>query len=202
MRGICISFNPRDVHTIRPEQTDAEAPRYAVPPGERPFAFFFRPLFPKLDQLYWFASGFQSTPFVDLIYEEGHEERLTAAQMDIGLEKVSCILHRPGTLPALASYLRNDWIDLIGIRSTEREAIDSARKLARSALSTRENFEQWVEDSAEMAFFCVDGFWWEFYAKDARLLEDVVAPLERIAGIQIRRCNLRHRAALFEHPPG
>lgn len=196
MRGICISFNPRNVGTIWPEPEDPTPPVHAVPPGDTAFCFFFRPIFPYLRELYWFASCFESTPFVRLIHEEGGEERLNAAQMDVGLDQLNSVLHRPGTLPELAPYLYTDWINLIGLRCSEADAVDTAQRLARE----RGEFDRYVDENTEIAFHCMDGFWWEFYPRDSALLELVTRPLEGVAGVGIRPCDLRHREALFRDP--
>lgn len=192
MRGICISFNPRNVGFIWPKPTDPTPPVYAVPPDDTAFCFFFRPVFPYLPDLYWFASGFESTPFVQLINEDGGEERLDAARVDIGLNQISAVLHRPGTLPELAPYVYNDWIDLIGLRSSEADAVAAARRLA----GARKDFDRYVNEEAELAFYCVDGFSWEFYTRDPTLLALITHPLEGVAGIGIRPCDLRDRDAL------
>jgi hypothetical protein len=164
-----------------------------VPAGDTPFCFFFRPVFPYLRDLYWFATRFESSPFVRLIYEDGGEERLDAARLDAGLESTGDVLHRPGTLPDLAPYVDNDWLDLIGLRASEEQAIATSHLLA----TARDDYKNAVADKAEIAFLCMDGFWWEFYPRDPSLLDLVARPLEGISGVSLRTSDLRNRWALF-----
>lgn len=194
MRGICIDFNPPNVGTIWPEPVDSTPPVYAVPPDDTAFSYFFRPVFPHMRELYWFASNFYSSPFSGLTYEEGGESRYFALRMDIGLNDGNYALFRPGTLPGLASHMHNDWINLIGLRCSEEEAIATARQLS----CEEGDFERFVVGSTELSFHCMDGFWWEFYPRDAALLDLVTRPLQETPGVDIRSCDLHHRKALFD----
>lgn len=193
MRGVCISFSPRNVGTIWPESADANPLDCGVPVDETPFCFFFRPVFPHMRDLYWFASGFQGTPFCRLIAEDDGIQRLEEAQVYTGLDSSNFVLHRPGTLPELAPYLTNDWIDLIGLRGTEPEAVATACELAKAS----DGFGRCVDEVAELAFFCAQGILWEFYSRDPSLLDLVVASLRPVAGLGIQSCELRRRDALF-----
>ena len=194
MRGICIDFDPSNVGTIWPEPADATPPVHAVPPDDSAFCYFFRPVFPHMRELYWFASGYYSSPFSGIIYEEGGESRYDALRMDIGLDDGNYSLHRPGTLPELASYVHNDWIDLIGLRCSEEEAIATARQLC----TAQGEFERYADRHMEMAFHCMDGFWWEFYPRDPALLDLVTRPLQGVPGVDIRSCDLHNRKALYD----
>ena len=194
MRGICIDFNPPNVGTIWPEPVDPTPPVHAVPPDENPFCYFFRPVFPHMRELYWFASNFYSTPFSGIIYQEGGESRYDAVRIDIGLDDGNYALYRPGTLPELASYIHNDWIDLVGLRCSEEEAIATARQLSCEDAE----FERYVVRNTELAFHCMDGFRWEFYPRDASLLDLVTRPLQETPGVDIRSCDLYNRKALFD----
>ena len=147
MRGICIDFEPSNVGTIWPAPVDSTPPVHAVPPDDSAFCFFFRPVFPHMRELYWFAAHFYSTPFSGIIYEEGGESRFFALRMDIGLDDGNYALFRPGTLPELASYVHNDWIDLIGLRCSEEEAISTARQLSIE----EGDFDRYVGRHAELA---------------------------------------------------
>jgi hypothetical protein len=194
VRGICIDFTPRNVGTIWPEQADSTEPVYAVPPDDTAFCYFFRPVFPHMRDLYWFAANFYSTPFSGIMYENGGDDRLSAARMDIGLDDGNYALHRPGTLPELAPYIHNDWINLIGLRCSEDDAIATARQLS----GEQGEFDRYVDRNTELAFHCMDGFWWEFYPRDSALLELVTRPLQNVSGVDIRSCDLHNRKALFD----
>ena len=194
MRGICIDFNPDNVGTIWPEPADPTPLVHAVPPSETAFSYFFRPVHLQMRELYWFAANFYSTPFSGIMYEEGGESRYDALRVDIGRDDGNYALYRPGTLPALARHVHNDWIDLIGLRCSEEEAIATARQWS----SEQGEFDRYVDRHTEMAFHCMDGFWWEFYPRDPALLDLVTRPLQDVPGVGIRSCDLHNRKALFD----
>ena len=195
MRGICIDFEPGNVGTIWPEPVEPTQPVHAIPPDDSAFSYFFRPVFSQMHELYWFASGFYSSPFSGIIYEEGGEARYDALHMDIGLDEGNYVLFRPGTLPELGPYVHNDWINLIGLRCTEEE---EAISIARQLSCEQGDFDRLVVRQAELAFHCMDGFWWEFYPRDAALLDLVAGPLQGVPGVDIRSCDLHRRKALFD----
>jgi hypothetical protein len=194
MRGICIDFNPPNVGTIWPEPADPTPSVQSIPPDDTVFCFFFRPVFPYMRDLYWFAANFYSTPFGGVTYEDGGEARFDAARMDIGLDDGNYALFRPGTLPELASQIGNDWLDLIGLRCSEEEAISTARQLS----AEQGDFDRYVVRNTELAFHCMDGFWWEFYPRDPALLEVVTRPLQGVPGVGIRSCDSNNQNALFD----
>jgi hypothetical protein len=194
MRGICIDFTPPNVGTIWPEPVDATPRVHAVPPEDSAFSYFFRPIFPQMRDLYWFASNFSSTPFSGIMNEEGGESRYDALRIDTGMDDGNHALYRPGTLPELARYLHNDWINLIGLRCSEEEASSTARQLS----CEEGEFDRYVGRHAKLAFHCMDGFWWEFYPRDEALLDLVTRPLRDVPGVSIRTCDLHHRKALFD----
>lgn len=196
MKGICISFNPSNVGSVWPVRSDTPPAVHAVPPDDTPFCFFFRPVFPYMRDLYWFASGFYSSPFVRRSRNEAGEEELEAVgRMEVGLDDDNEALHRPGTLPDLASSVHNDWINLIGLRLDEDEAVSVARRL--SAAEEKE-FDRYVGEEAELAFYCLDGFSWEMYPRDPALLELVARPLRGVDGISVSECDSSNRDALWD----
>jgi hypothetical protein len=164
---------------------------YAIPPDDTAFCYFFRPVFPHMRELYWFASNFYSSPFSGVMYEEGGERRYDALRMDIALDDGNYALYRPGTLPELAPYVHNDWINLIGLRCSEEDAISTARQLS----CEQGDFDRYVVRNTELAFHCMDGFSWEFYPRDSALLDLVTGPLLETPGVDIRSCNLHNRQA-------
>jgi len=147
--------------------------------------------------LYWYASGFYSSPFFRSTRTEGGEELVEpVGRMDAGLDDNNAVLHRPGTLPELASSVHNDWINLIGLRAGEDEAASLARRLS---IADVKDFDRYVSEEAELAFYCMDGFAWEMYPRDPALLALVTRPLTGIVGISVTQCDLSNRDALWGH---
>ena len=136
MKGICISFNPSTVGSIWPEASQATPPVYGVPSEDTPFCFFFRPVFPYMRDLHWLATDFYSAPFIRRTRTAGGEEELEAVgRIEAGLDHNNSVLHRPGTLPDLASSVYNDWINLVGLRLGDRR---HQRRPVRFAQAWRE----------------------------------------------------------------
>lgn len=203
MRGISIGFTPRDVGTIWPEPTRSAAP--SLPVGASPFCSIFRPSFPLLAEYYWFATGYQTTPFNRMIFEKGGEERFDAAIIECGLsENQANLLHRPGTLPELAPYLTSDWVDLIALSEPEHQVTDDSHRLARAAYASDPtawaDYDRLVDEVSNLVFYCIDGFRRELPARDQETLALVEAPVKSFAGITLEWCELAERPTRLNQP--
>ena len=76
MLGVRIDFDNRNIRTIWPscKVRDSAKRTEAIPLGRSRFKRFFEPIFPLMTNPFWFASRWESSPFVALIYEPGGEE--------------------------------------------------------------------------------------------------------------------------------
>jgi hypothetical protein len=188
MKGICIEFKNANIKTIWPNEKEGIASN-PIPKGKRAFEFLFNPILDRLETLSWLAHNFVSTPFVDLLYLEGGEEKLMAAEFDIFLADAK--LFRPYTLPLLASYLYDDWINLIGFHQRDY-ILESLSKdcLERFNSRIRASYYDFIERQAQMCFFCVDGFSWEFYCRDYKPIELLFNRWASTDGLFIQHCTL------------
>ena len=206
MKGVYIGFPNRNRRSIWPEEAvRREATQYyPIPEGTNAFTYLFQPVFDKLGPLYWYAWGFESTPFVSLIYEEGGEERLDSLLVHQTPEGAATqsLLYAPGTLPDLAPFLYDDWVYLLGLGPSRCDPMAAARRLDGLRDSTRlywpehselPAFYDAVEELAEMCFICVDGASWELYARQYDLVSWVVEHLRGRRGFDVRECELRER---------
>jgi len=207
MKGVYVGFANRNRHSIWPEEAvRQEATQYyPIPEGTNAFTYLFQPVLDKLGPLYWYAWGFESTPFVSLIYEEeGGIDRLESLMVHQTPEGAATqsLLYAPGTLPDLAPYLYDDWVYLVGLDPSRCDPMAAARRLnghrdnARSYRPGRSElpaFHDAVEELAEMCFICVDGISWELYAHEYELVSRVVEHLRGRRGFDMRECELRER---------
>jgi hypothetical protein len=155
--------------------------------GTSTFGHFTAPLAARLRGLHWWTDRYESSPFGSFRFEtEDGEERLDALIIVLPSQAnepyINGLLFRPGTLPDLARYLHNDWIDLVGIDAAEHDPVDAAeRLLPLGGDATRAYFDQ-VARCAELFFRCVDGWYWEMFARDPEAVALVRSHVEASGG--------------------
>jgi hypothetical protein len=196
MRGICVNFDNPNIRTIWPDRTAGATLEQNVVPfaGGSRFAHYFEPLDSIMGDLFWFAHCWQSSPFVDLIFEPGGEECLNRYQVDHPrFDDTSASLFCPGCLPRLAQWLRDDWIDLLGYTSGDANAGEIADELFDAHQRGEEAYYGAIEKLVRLCFFCVDGMWWEFYSKDQTAVSRVFERVSGIEGVSVRSLGLLDR---------
>lgn len=202
MNGLCIGFDNPNITTIWPESAVAvRANRhvYPIPAGRSRFAHFFEPILPLMRDLSWLAQGWVSSPFVGLIFEPGGEEMLDSHQVDHPrFDGTNAALFRQGTLPALANWLRDDWIDLLGFVPGPAEAGEGriADELFDAAARGDGEYYEAIERLVALCFSCVDGFSWEVYGQD-QAVTAVFEHLAHMEGVEVARGQLRRREDRF-----
>lgn len=191
-RGLRIGgFSNPTVHEITAEGVKPW-PGAPLPPGRSAFQHFFAPVFPYLDSVF-LLSGSEGSPFAGgFVSETGDAEEMDAelarwivdVPMDGSLppqvlEQPRPILHRPGVVSAGAHTFYDDWWTLIDLGPTEDEAVRIATTLVHLELDdtsweeNRARFRGTVLAEARSVMQCIDGLLWDFYTKDASLLEVV-----------------------------
>jgi hypothetical protein len=201
--GFLVGFDNSNIVTIWPESAvvDRAIPPCTIPAGRSRFAHFFEPMLPLMNELHWLALGGDSSPFVDLIYEPGGEELLDSYYIDHPrFDNTSASLFRPGVLPALADWLRDDWINLLGFvadPSTAGEIADRLFDAWDASNRGNEKYYSAIERTMELCLFCVDGFSWEAYGKDQAAVARALERLRQIEGVILSERQLRERDAWF-----
>jgi hypothetical protein len=153
-----------------------------------------------MKDLAWLAHGWESSPFVDLIFESGGEELLDSYQLDHPrFDNTNASLFRPGTLPALADWLRDDWIDLLGFVSGPADADYGgiADKLFDASHRGDNEYYGAIERLVPLCFFCIDGLSWEVYGQDRAAVLEAVEHISRMEGVEVARDQLRGRKDRF-----
>src|SRR5271165_458219 len=147
-----------------------------------------------MKDLFWFAKGCQSSPFVDLIYEPGGEGLLDSYQVEhTRFDNTSACLFQPGTLPTLSRWLRDDWIDLLGYAAHDADPGEIADGMLDASKRSRDKYYSVIEHEVELCFFCVDGFSWEFYCHNDSAITAVFEHVSRMEGVRLARGRLRYR---------
>jgi hypothetical protein len=167
--------------------------KWPVPEEGRAFAYYFAPIADELRPLYWYADCWESSPFGLVTYEPGGEERL--AQVKIALptdDLVAASLYGPGSLPDLAPFLYDDWIDLIGFRGKGLNPLTVAAEFSQLKETGREKYDL-IERYAEICFFCMDGWSWEVYAQDLTLIGRTIEHVKQNGLIRVDHCELHNR---------
>ena len=166
---------------------------WPVPEKGRAFAPYFAPIADYLRPLYWYADCWESSPFVVVTYEPGGEERLARARIALPTDGQSAAsLFRPGTLPDLAPFLYDDWIDLIGFRGRGLDPLTVAAEFLQVKEMGRVKYDL-IERYADICFFCVDGWSWEVYAKDPAVIDRTVEHVKGNGLVRIDHCELHDR---------
>lgn len=163
--------------------------------GTSTFDTFFLPLREIMRRLHWWADYSESTPFFTRMTMTNREADFEASVIDLpsrapndglGTE----LLFRAGTLPDFAPFLGDDWIDLIGIDAAKHDPLDVAtwfRDHPRiDAASTRTYCDR-IERWCELCFYCMDGAYWDLYAKNPENIRAVEAHAKSNPAIIIRR---------------
>lgn len=183
MHGIRIYWN----------NLPAAGPRLEVPDGRSLFSWLFEPVLPATASLNWLATNWESTPFDFLSLPDDLEISHTMVFEVPEFELISAVLYRAGVLPAFASKIRNDWVNLFGFRAETASASGLAVTFNRILDSTRRFPTDQIAAFAEICFFCEDGFSWEMYASDSKLVDDLVRHLETLPGIYREKRFLHSR---------
>lgn len=196
MQGVRIGFDNPNIKTIWPDRAAGVSTNQtrAVPAGRSRFAHYFEPICPLMTDLFWFAQRWAASPFVDLIFEPGGEERLDRYQVDHPrFDNTSASLLRPGCLPALADWLRDDWIDLLGFAPGGTDPGVIADELFDADDHGKDGYYAAIEKQVSLCFFCVDGFSWEFYSKDQGAVTQVFEHVRLMEGVNLKRARLLDR---------
>jgi hypothetical protein len=201
MDGLYIGFDNPNIKTIWPEsEVGARANRVcSIPAGRSRFAHFFEPIYPLMRDYFWLAHGWESSPFVDLIFESGGEELLDSYRLEHPrFDITNASLFRPGTLPTLANYLCDDWIDLLGFIPGPADAGEGqiADELF-DATCGDDKYYTAIERRVTLCFFCVDGFSWEVYCQDRAAVTQVFESIKLMEGVEPVRGGLRGRKDRF-----
>jgi hypothetical protein len=148
----------------------------AIPKERRSFSAFFQPVFPELATFHWIYPD--TIPFA-------------GSDADFGPLVESCCSEGyipPDTLlPRFVSFVAEDWADLVGFQTTPDVSV------IRRHLGERPADYEWLSEHADICFFCVDGAWWEIYARDRALLETVRQHVTRLPDITVQERLLTRR---------
>jgi hypothetical protein len=209
MNGLYIKFENPDIHHSGSEAAGEAGKKrvFGIPAGKRAFEYFFEPILPDLQQYYWYAQGFQSTPFVDLMYKPGGLEELVECFIlipefkDRGACGMNC-----GIIPKHAKYLRDDGLDLVGLPGPESNFKALALELFQAfdgpapQAAKRNAYFDLIQKHSDACFFCEDGRSWEIYTKLDDLLTKVVDRVKSMHAITFKTCTLHKRdAELFNN---
>lgn len=148
-----------------------------APPGARQFEVFFQPILPKLAVFHWYCEPV--FPFARGAESEDEE----FAQID----ESALWPIPPGTLlPRFAHFMENDWVDLYGFLQPPAEEIQ--RRLEGGVVNTR-----LLSGIVDICFFNVDNAYWEIYARDDQMLNDVARHVGRFPDVTATEKRLEHR---------
>jgi hypothetical protein len=182
------------------------APRLSAHQGSE-FSFYFGGILPRLSWLVWFADedAFQfplewlfnedaggSDPFRDV------EQRRTwiAQQGDrAGTRTVidpNWIL-QPGFVQDYARFVSDDWNSLYGFGEPPANWRTWMKGRGRGELAARARF---LEATIEVCFFSIDGAYWEVFARDRDLVEQVRQELGGVAGLRLEQAALETSAGV------
>lgn len=190
----------------------SESQPAVLPPGQRPFAFCFEPILPRLSDFHW-VSEESPVQYVG----EGKDIRGIWEILEYD-QTEDAVYFRPGTLlPRYAAWVKEDWGRLYGFREKpDQQAfikpleplwrIDGQAMSAfiRGGVFNEEGYVQHLRQHGSAIgrylakhvelFFCnVDGAWWEIYAKDESLLHSVRGRLEGVRGVNVTEQMLEFR---------
>ncbi|HEX4956508.1 MAG TPA: hypothetical protein VF017_24230 [Thermoanaerobaculia bacterium] len=175
----------------------------STPEGRSHFEVLFRPILNDLERYYWLGEG-PSTPLIDLWHENGRifESLTVELPTERGGQSIAHQLFRPGTLPGFASFLRDDWLTLIGLSGSRDQVLAATRAFldwSFSAFGLAEvpegtTFYELILSSSPLCFFCDEGRRWEVYARDARLLSRMRRHLRSLGGVEVVERKLMDRA--------
>jgi hypothetical protein len=197
MNGHYINFDNPGIHSLGPEAAEEAGKKrvFGVPAGRRAFEYFFETILPDLQQYYWYAQGFQATPFVDLIYKPGGEEELDKYFVSFPeFENWGACGMKCGILPKHAKYLKDDDLDLIGLPGPESHFKPLALELFQAFKPAARNlYYDLIQKHSEICFFCEDGRSWEIYSKRDDFLAKVSARLKSIPAVTLKTCTLHKR---------
>ena len=182
MQGILIQYLPRNIGGIwSPDGLVPTGPAFVVPEGLTEFEFFFEPLFPEMESLYWYVDDSPSSPFMSQ-YDGIDDEEWIPPLRDNGVPG----LYNPGILPAFANDVPNDWQLLVGIDGHIEAAADAVRQIRQQA----DTFSA-IDKVATVFFYCVDGMQWEVFARDVSLIERVKTYLAQFAGLLVHDYSMQ-----------
>ncbi len=170
--------------------------------GRSHFELLFRPILDELDRYHWLGEG-PSTPLIDLWHENGRifESLTVELETERGGQGIAHQLFRPGTLPGFASFLRDDWLILIGLYGSREQVLSTTQVFldwSFSAFGLAEvpegtTFYELILRWSPLCFFCDEGRRWEVYARDTRLLGRLRRHLRSLSGLEVVERRLLDR---------
>jgi hypothetical protein len=143
-------------------------------PSDNSFLDLLRPMFTRLDSLYWIVDCQSGPVRSEWIYESAEHERIFEdMHVDVPrFESTSTKLWRPGSLSQIWNVLYFDeWSYFVGFESTEAEAVKRATRIGFPGSFTPEFYTS-LEREAELCVVQVDG-WWEIYPARAELFSQI-----------------------------
>ncbi len=187
MNGLYITdFSNPSIKVLGEERVEP-CPGADLPAGTRAFSAFFAPTLEQAPRYYWLTDGWESSPFVELFLRDNGEQLYD----QLAVPGAQGPLFRPGILPFRASYLYDDWCNLVGLEKPQEDAVERARQIMTHPDETQ-NYELVCEHSP-LAFYCIDGRSWEIYARDADLLAATARHVRSLGPFTIEPCNLMTR---------
>ncbi len=142
--------------------------------GVRRFPDALRPIFPYLEQDYWFADT-QSGPFEITDKPNFTELEVELSRFTVNVarfEMTSCCLLRPCVFPKFVDLLVIDeWTYLMALPGPEALAIKSAAEAYSSGWLSQKFFGL-IQSKKGTLLFHVDG-WWELYTSNGALLDEI-----------------------------
>jgi hypothetical protein len=190
------------IFRYRPESL-TDAGRAARPDGVRrddasEFALFFGRILPALDHLAWLAdeNAFRFPPDWGGEYDEVDRRRTWVAQSGDGRSTLTVDpnwILGPGFVSAYARHANDDWNSLYGFTSAPDDWRSWMRRRFDGEPAERAAF---LAATVEVCFFSVDGAYWEFFARDARLVERVRQGLDGCGGLRLEGARLADSAGV------
>lgn len=172
-----------------------------IKPGAPLFPFFFRSILPRLAGHHWIVSadglggpwllgseerdGLDGTD--DCPESDSPDDWEKHRLCDIGHEHS---YFAPGLLPHFAPCVREDWNELFGFPDPVPDPGEWVRRRFLSAPQPH------IAATATLCFLCVDGAYWEFFARDRELVDTVRRDLQGVRGIRIEDADFKASRAL------
>jgi hypothetical protein len=157
------------------------------------FALYFGGILPALGGLVWLADerAFQfPLDWEDEPYREVARRRTWIAQQGDGHTTLTVDpnwILGPGFVADYARYVNDDWNTLYGFATAPDDWRAWMRRRFEGEAEERAAF---LASTLELAFFSVDGAYWEFHATDGRLVERARRDLRGLAGLRLESARL------------
>jgi hypothetical protein len=137
------------------------------------FEEFFACLYPSMRQHSWLIDG---------AVFAFPEREAAAFESEVLVAHLECRLMRAGFLERWARCLTDDWCDIIGFPALPGDQ----DALVRACAGQPKERMLAEAPGADLAFFCIDGMYWEFYARAEPLLEVVREHLSSRQDLRLR----------------